>query len=420
MGRLLFACLLFCSVAVSAQDAKINDLDLDFYGFIRNEFFVDTYKGIDAGHEQFYLLPLYAGQDANGKDINEQTSSNLTAFASRMGVRVSGPEILGAKTSGNIEFDFGGILKSEPTLFRIRHAYTVFAWTKTKLTVGQTWHPFWGGTVAPTVGGLNTGAPFQCFSRTPQVRYDIAAGKFTFSGALASELQYTSRAIESGSYTTANQAKRNGVLPELIAMVEYKNKGLILGAGALYNRIKPRMTTTGTNGTYNADEFIGSNGFTAYMKYSKGDFSVISKGYYGQNQTNLTLLGGYGVATRDAATGKETYTCYTNYTTLVDLVYGKKWQAGLLLGYGGNLGTSDPLYNNSGKALTYGLLQNVQDMWRVSPSLSFNVSKLRLIAEFEVTNAGYGTGTFDFSDGLYADIHNTTNKRISLVMMYLF
>ncbi len=421
MKNLFFLFLLFSTLITSAQEVKTNDLDLDFYGFVRNEFYIDTYKGLDAAHDQFYLVPLYVGKDANGSDINEQMSANLSAIATRLGVKINGPEIFGAKTSGNIEFDFGGILKSEPTLLRIRHAYSAFTWTKSKLLIGQTWHPFWGGSIFPSVAGLNTGAPFQCFSRTPQVRYDIYSGKFTFSGALLYELQYASKTEESSNYSTSNQAKRNGVLPEIAVVVEYKNKDFTAGIGALYNQIKPRMTNTGTGGVFKSTEFIAGKGITAYAKYAHNKFSVISKAYYGQNMNQITLLGGYGVTSLDPRTGAETYTNYTNYTALVNALYGKKWQVGLLLGIGDNLGTDKALYNDgTNKGRTCGLLQNVKGIFRVAPSISLNISKLRFVTEYELTTADYGVGAFNFSNGLFADTHKTSNNRLNLMMMYFF
>lgn len=421
MKKLFFLLLLFSTLITSAQEIKTNDFDLDFYGFIRNEFYIDSYKGLDGAHDQFYLVPLYAGTDANGEDINQQTSANLTAITSRLGVKINGPEIFGAKTSGNIEFDFGGIIKTEPTLLRIRHAYSAFTWSKSKLLIGQTWHPFWGGSIYPTIAGLNTGSPFQAFSRAPQLRYDIFSGKFTFTGALVYELQYQSKAIESSCYTTSNQAKRNGILPEIDLVIEYKNKDFTAGMGMLYNQIKPRMTNTGTDGIFKSDEFIAGKGVMAYLKYARNKFAVISKGYLGQNLTQLCFMGGYGVASTDSRTGAETYTNYTNYTALVNALYGKKWQAGLLVGIGDNLGTGKALYDDgSNKAKTYGLLPNIQGLFRVSPSISLNVSKLKLIAEYELTTANYGIGTINFSDGLYADTHLTKNNRLNLMMMYYF
>jgi hypothetical protein len=421
MKKFLIAFLFLSSVFASAQDIKTTEFDLDFYGFIRNEFYIDTYKGLDAAHDQFYLLPLYCGQDANGKDINEQTSANLSAITTRLGVKINGPEMFGAQTIGNIEFDFGGIIKSEPSLLRIRHAYSAFTWQKSKLVIGQTWHPFWGGSIFPTIAGLNTGCPFQAFSRAPQMRYDIFSGKFTFSTAMVYELQYQSKAIESSGFSTPNQAKRNGILPEFDLIVEYKNKDFTAGVGALYSQLKPRMTNNGTDGTFKSNEFIAGKGLTVYLKYMRGKFSVISKGYYGQNLTQLCLLGGYGVASTDPRTGAETYTNYTNYTALVDALYGKKWQVGLLVGFGDNFGTKKALFNDgSNKAKTYGLLPNVNEIFRISPSLSLNITKLKLIAEYELTTANYGVGAMDFSNGLYSGSQHTANNRLNLMMMYFF
>ena len=415
-----FAGLLISLYPAFAQE-KPNDLTLNFYGFIRNEAFVDTYKGLDAAYDLFYLVPLYVGKDANGEDINQQLSSNLSAIASRLGVKISGPVIFGAKTSGNIEFDFCGIVKTEPTLFRIRHANMTFSWKKSSLLVGQAWHPFWGGGAYPSVGGLNTGSPFQAFNRSPQIRYNLQSGALTFSGAAVYENQYNSKAFESCNYTTPNQAQRNGVLPELVLSAEYYKSGLTIGAGAELKRIKPEMTTTGTAGKFKSDEYLRSMGYMAYLKYKSDRWMVLAKSFYGQNMTHLCFLGGYGVAAHDDETGAETYTNYNNYTALLNMEYGKKWQAGIMLGYGGNLGTSDPLYRaEDGKAKTNGLLPNVQKIARISPHVALNVSKIRLVLEYELTVADYGTGSFDFSDGLYADYHRVANNRFSMMMMYFF
>lgn len=184
------------------SQTSLNDYKLNFYGFVRTDFYLDTYKGNDVAYDNFYLVPYYTGVDANGKDLNKQTSANLTALASRLGLKVQGPELLGAKTSAVFEFDFGGITKTEPTLFRIRHANVVFDWEKSKLLVGQTWHPLFSGGVFPAVGAFNTGAPFQAFNRSPQIRYDYKLGKVSLGAAAVYESQYTSKAFETGAYST--------------------------------------------------------------------------------------------------------------------------------------------------------------------------------------------------------------------------
>ncbi len=421
--RIILAIILLTSFIVGQSQEKLSkDLNLDIYGFVRNDLIVDTYKGIDAGYDLFYLFPLYAGQDQDGEDINECTSATLSAMSTRLGVKVDGPEIFGAKTNAVVEFDFLGITKSEPTLFRIRHANVTFNWENSKLLVGQTWHPFFGGSAYPIVAGLNTGAPFQAFNRSPQIRYDYNVGQFQLSGAAVYENQYTSKGLEAGGFVTGNQAQRNAVMPELVLTAEYHHAGVKIGVGAEVKRIKPCMTTVGTEGSFKLDETLTSAGFMTYIQYKKEKFSFLAKGFYGQNMTHLTQVGGYGITSVDEATGAMTYTNYTNYTSLLNVVYGKKWQVGVFLGYGANLGTGEALYEypTTGSALTKGVLPNVQDLARIAPHVSLNLSKIRLSAEYEMTTANYGIGSFQFDDGLYADTHRTTNNRIIAVMTYFF
>jgi len=280
----------------------------------------------------------------------------------------------------------------------------------------------------PTVAGLNTGAPFSCFNRSPMIRYNLKFGGLTVSASAVSQMQYNSACIDAAElgFVTANQAKRNGVIPELVLSGELTNKYVTLGAGIEYNRIKPRMMITGTTSDNTkisslANEFINSAALMGYGRYKKDKLTVLLKGYYGDNMSHLTLPGGYGVATFDPLTGKETYTSYKTYTSLLNIVYGQKWQGGLFLGYGGNLGTSKALYNyGSGVAKTYGLFQSVQTMYRVAPHISLNLPKFRLIAEYEMTSANYGTGSIDLSNGLYSTTKQAVNNRIILVMTHYF
>lgn len=426
MKKLLFLFLIFCSFAAIGQDVKPKESNFEFYGFVRVDAYMDSYKGVDAGHDIFYLLPAY--KLVNNVDVNNQASSNISAMASRLGVRINFPEVFKAKATGLLEFDFAGNLKADPTLFRIRQAYSLLSWENSSLLVGQTWHPFSGNSCMPTVAGLNTGAPFSCFNRSPMIRYNLKFGGLTVSASAVSQMQYNSACIDAAElgFVTANQAKRNGVIPELVLSGELTNKSVTLGAGVEYNRIKPRMMITGTASDNTkisslANEFINSAALMGYGRYKKDKLTVLLKGYYGDNMSHLTLPGGYGVATFDPLTGKETYTSYKTYTSLLNIVYGQKWQGGLFLGYGGNLGTSKALYNyGSGVAKTYGLFQSVQTMYRVAPHISLNLPKFRLIAEYEMTSANYGTGSIDLSNGLYSTIKQAVNNRIILVMTHYF
>jgi len=414
MLKLIGGLLLLLPLWAISQEVK-KENPVTFYGFVRSDFYLDTYKGLNAFQDVFYLFPNYIGVDANGKDINEQTTANLVSIVSRGGVNINGPEIFGAKTTGCIEVDFAG--KPEIFLVRLRKAYTLFSWTKTKLLVGQTWHPFFSGDAFPRIGALNTGTPFQPFNRSPQVRLDYRVGAFTLSATGLYQQQY----VSSGPIGSSNTYKRDAVIPETVLSFEYNRKALTLGAGIDFNRIKPRVSTTGADAKfYVTDECLNSTSLVGYGKYSPGKLMMLLKGYYGQNMAHLSMVGGYGVATFDPQTGKETYTNYSSYSTLFNITYGNKWRPGLLLGYLENLGSSDPLVNKGGKADVWGCGTNILNMYRISPSISYSIPRFLLTAEYEMTTAAYGAGQFDYDNGLYADNHSVTNNGIRLIMTLFF
>ena len=439
MKKLLFLLLLIISQISYGQDAKPKETTVEFYGFVRFESFFDSYKGLNAANEQFFIVPLYAGVDANGKHINQTPTYNFSSMATRLGVRISGPEILKAKTTANIEADFAGDLGVNPAMLRVRQANAVFTWTKSSLLVGQTWHPFWSGKVFPTVGGLNTGAPFQPFNRSPQIRFNYKpSSKLILSAAMVSEFQYKSYGFtkidsmypKAMVYADKSECyNRNAGIPEMVANIEMNNGGCTLGAGASLKYILPTLYTVEVvpgkdTKKYVSDDMVRAVSFVGYGQYVKKMFTIRAKAVLGQNMTHLNIPGGYGVKTVDKTTGAMTYTPYNSLTSFINAVYGKKYQVGIFAGYMKNLGTSDALYNfgssSAPSVVTPGLLPNVASIYRVAPHFALNVSKLRFVLEYELTSAKYGIGNINISDGLYAKGIDITNHRAQLMLMYSF
>jgi hypothetical protein len=427
MKKLLFFILSLNAVVAFAQD-KPKEITSEFYGFVRFESFFDSYKGLNAGNELFFIAPNYIGTDVNGKHINETPTYNFSSMASRLGVRMSGPVILKAKTTANIEADFAGDLGSNPALFRVRQANAVFTWPKSSLLIGQTWHPFWSGKVFPSVAGLNTGCPFQPFNRSPQIRFDYKPSSgLILTVAAVGEFQYKSYGFSKiENYTTekSDMYSRNGGIPELTANIEMNNGGCTLGAGTSLKYILPTLYTVGTSGKFVSNDKVKALSFVGYGQYVKNLFTIRAKAVWGQNMTHLNIPGGYGIKSLNKATGAVTYTPYNSFTSYINMVYGKKYQIGFFGGIMKNQGTVDALYNFGTDALpsavTPGLLPNIASMYRIAPHFAFNMSKLRFVFEYELTNAKYGTGNIDLSDGLYNSHVNATNKRALLVMMYSF
>jgi hypothetical protein len=440
MKKLSFLLLFFYTlVSFAQQDAKPKASSVEFYGFVRFDSFLDTYKGLNAANEQFFIVPQFAGVDANGKHINQTPTYNFSAMATRVGVRISGPEILKAKTTANIETDFAGDLGLNPAMLRVRQANVVFGWSKSSLLVGQTWHPFWSGKVFPIVGGLNTGAPFQPFNRSPQIRLDYKPSpKWILSGALVSEFQYKSYGFSKidSMYPSAMYCSdkseifnRNAAIPEMIVNAEMNNGGFTLGAGTSLKYIQPTLYTVEMvpgkdRKKFVTTELLQSLSFVGYSQYVKSKFTVKAKAVLGQNMTHLNIPGGYGVKSVDPTTGAMTYTPYNSFASFINAVYGSKYQVGIFGGYMKNLGTKDALYNFGSvaapEAVTPGLVTKIASIYRVAPSFTVNISKLRLVLEYEMTNATYGTGNINISDGLYSSSVDALNHRALLMMMYSF
>ena len=439
MKKLSFLFLFFYALVSIAQETKPKSSSLEFYGFVRFESYFDSYKGLNAANEQFYLVPLYAGMDATGKHINETPTYNFSSMATRVGVRINGPEILGAKTTANVETDFAGDLGVNPAMLRVRQANAVFSWTKSSLLVGQTWHPFWSGKVFPIVGGLNTGAPFQPFNRSPQIRYDYKPTPlFVLSAAMVSEFQYKSYGFSriDSMYPSAMICNdkseifnRNAAIPEMILNGEWNKGGFTLGTGASLKYIKPTLYTVGMvpgrdRNKYVSDELLQSLSLIGYSQYVKNKFTIKTKAVLGQNMTHLNIPGGYGVKSVDPTTGAMTYTPYNSLASFINAVYGIKYQVGIFGGYMKNLGTKDALYNFGSAAapvaVTPGLVTSIASIYRVAPCFALNISKLRLVLEYELTNASFGTGAININDGLYGKNVEVTNHRGQLMMMYSF
>jgi hypothetical protein len=406
-----------CSFLCAEEQKKETGVTL--YGFIRNDFYLDTYKGLNSFNDLFYLYPNYIGTDANGHDINQQMSANMLSIVSRIGLNVNGPSVFGAKTTGCLEADFAG--KPEVYLFRLRKAFLAFNWEKTSLLVGQTWHPFGGGDIFPILPSLNTGSPFRPFNRSPQVRFDYKPGFWTASLTGAYQQQYLSY----GPCGASNMYKRDAVLPEMVLGIDHTKKGISFGGNIDYNTIKPRVTTTGENGqVYNSDEILKSLSYMVYGRYQYKKLMILFQGFLGQNVTHMTLNSGYGISDFDQKTGEEKYTNFNGLYSMFNLSYGNKWRPGILLGYAKNLGTSKPLYkftvSGTESATIWGMSTNIMSDYRISPFLSYSVSKFLLSLEYELTAAQYGTGKINFENGLYADVHNTTNHGARMVMTYYF
>lgn len=421
MKRLLLIVAALLSLhAVSAQETvtvkEEKPIKFKPYGFVRNYFYYDSRQNLQSSNGLFNQIPKDEDNNNLGEDMNEVASSSFLAITTRLGLNVTGPDVLGAASSAKIETDFSGF-SSSTTMLRIRQAYMKLDWKRNSVLAGQTWHPMYGD-VFPDVLALSSGSPFQPFSRAPQVRYDYRISSLKLSLAALYQLQYLSVGPDGANASYS----KNAILPELYAGIEFKKNGLTLGAGVDYSRIKPRSTAdveyqlaSGKDTTIKrkVSDYVQGISPMVYFKYTIGQFGISARSVLGQNTAHLNMMSGYGVS-GTKSDGSLEYTPLRNSTSWVDISYGKKFKGNLFLGYSKNLGTSDDVI---GTVYVRGY-NNIDQFYRIAPSFSYNLKHFNIGIEYELTTVAYGK-KIDKKCKV-SDTHNVSNNRICGMIKYNF
>lgn len=397
--------LVLCSAEASGQDSSSQSPDWKLSGFVKNSYWLDTRK-IDGGREDLMLYyPLKPEYDRNGKDINAQASSNFNALATRLTFSFHGPNAFGAVSTALIEGDFTGTVNADVNGFRLRHAWGKLQWKKSALMFGQYWHPMFVPDVFPDLVSLNTGAPFQPFIRNPLLSYKYFIGKFTIEAAMIAQRDNSS----DGPKGRTGLYMRHAVIPNLHWQLQYKNEAHVAGFALDHKYLKPRLVT---DSNWKTNAMLTSVSGMVYYKFSHQDFIFRSKVIVGQNLTEHLMLGGYAVRNIDPVSLRETYTSTNHLFVWSGLTYGKMNQVGLFGGYAKNLGTT---HANTGKYYAKG--QDIDYMYRISPTCSVQSGKVKLAAEVEYTVAAFG------SPDLFGKVEATdkvANLRLLLALFYLF
>lgn len=391
--------------------AKEPEASYKLYGFVRSDLYVNSRQNVEALDGLFNIFPK--PKEINiltGEDTNATASSEMLSVASRLGFDFTGTPVFGAKTSAKIECDFAGI-SSSYYLIRLRQAYLKLNWEKTELLVGQTWHPMFSN-LQPVTPALSVGTPFQPFNRSPQIRIkQILNEQISFLAAASYQMQYLSQGPNGAS---ANYMK-NGLLPSLHVALDFKSKNLLAGVGLdgkslLINHVR-----------------LNSGAAVAYAAYTNKKFQVRAKTILGQNMSEYLMIGGYGVSGTKKINENSLANTYTNFntsTSWLSFAYGTKVQVGLYGGFSKNLGTNKDLLADESDKLTaygYGFYQGSQlqmdQLYRVSPHITYNLPNFKLGCEYEYTAAKYGTLQ---NNGDIINSYIVDNHRFSATISYIF
>jgi hypothetical protein len=387
-------------------------------GFVRADYFYDSRQTVNAREGHVLFVPAAIRKDANGNDINANPAVNMLAIQSRLRVGVTGPEFFGMKTSGAIEGEFLGVANGDINGLRLRHAFMQLTGTKSQITMGQTWHPFFSTDCYPGTYSFNTGSPFATFDRVPQFKLS-SVGKTKVFAVLATQRDFKNQGAGSDPANTTSAANSfSGLslsgIPELSVGVAHSDGGLAAGATISYKTIKPSLT----NGTgLKTDAKVGSFAAHAYMRYKKGTTTVRLQTIYGQDLGDMLMIGGYGI--KDSVGKDPSFTALASSSTWAEIEGGNaKMEWGLFAGYSTNLGFGDNLKTVTG---INGFLTDIKDAIRIAPRIGWKQNKTKIGVELEYTQVT--RGTYKAGDtkitALAAD-SKTSNVRVLVFGQYNF
>lgn len=432
MKKIIIFLILFINVSIFTQDKKDESkFEISISGFVKTDFFYDTRQSVNIREGHFLLYPDNISLDAENNDINASQGFNILSIQSRVKIMVTAPEILNAKPSAVIEADFFGNENSsfsDVNGFRLRHAFVKLNWSTTELLAGQFWHPMFIAESFPGVLSFNTGAPFQPFSRNPQIRLTKSFGNLKLIGCIYTQRDFTGIGPEytflNNKYTSAalssSKFLRNSGIPDMHFQFQYKSdySRFLAGAGADYKIIKPELFTVNNSATakFKSDKTLGSFSAIGFMNFKLKPVNVKLEAVYAQNAYDMVMLGGYAVKEiTDTATGLKDFTNLNTLSVWTDInTNGEKIQFGLFAGYTKNLGSS-----NSVKGAIYARGSNIDYVYRIAPRLVFITGKLIFGAEGEYTFVMYGKANGNMKGGV-TNGNAVNNLRTLLSVIYNF
>ena len=151
-------------------------------------------------------VPLFAGKQGSDPFPNDK-SFGMTARQSRFGLRYQGPEVAGAKISGQVEVDFFGGKAAlgngiSMDILRLRIALGRLDWKNFSLVAGQDWSVF--APLNPTSLGEyaipSMSASGNPWIRSPQIRAEI---RHAISDGAKLQWQIAATDPDMGDYQTA-------------------------------------------------------------------------------------------------------------------------------------------------------------------------------------------------------------------------
>jgi hypothetical protein len=364
---------------------------LDVHGFANPHYYADSRSVVGGREDMMLFFPKPVVKDSLGRDVNDGWQANMLAITARLGLRVTGPEMLGAKTTAYIEGDFTGATNDNINTLRLRHAYIDMDWgERHRLLMGQYWYAMVVHEIMPMTNPLNMGSPFHCYARQPQVRYEYHLNGLEAVAVAQWQLDNKSQGLLDGAEAKSTLFARHSLVPELTAQLRYRTERLFVAAAVNAKTIQPIVPDP--DGT-----LYTSLTYSVFGSYKMGSVTVKAQTLLNNSLYEGCSLGGYLML------ADSSFRDWHFNTVWVDVERNRgHWRPGLFLGYAKNMD-----YGNNDFVHCFGRAHNMEYLWRVQPRLTYTtLTGLSFVGEVEYTKAGYK--------------EPVANCRLSLSVVYAF
>ena len=382
---------LMCLTGLMGSAWAQSPFKLDVHGFANPHYYADSRSVVGGREDMMLFFPKPVVKDSLGHDINDGWQANMLAITARLGLRVTGPDMLGATTTAYIEGDFTGATNDNINTLRLRHAYIDMDWGgRHRLLMGQYWYAMVVHEIMPMTNPLNMGSPFHCYARQPQVRYEYHLGGLEAVAVAQWQLDNKSQGLLNGESATSTLFARHSLVPELTAQLRYRTEHLFVGAAVNAKTIQPIVPDP--KGT-----LYTSLTYSVFGSYKLDGVTVKAQTLLNNSLYEGCSLGGYLML------ADSSFRDWHFNTVWVDVERNRgHWRPGLFLGYAKNMD-----YGNSDFIHCFGRAHNMGYLWRVQPRLTYTtLTGLSFVGEVEYTCAGYE--------------EPVANCRLSLSVVYAF
>ncbi|MBR3783043.1 MAG: hypothetical protein IKJ78_01060 [Bacteroidales bacterium] len=369
---------------------------LEWHGFVNPHYYADSRSVVGGREDMMLFYPKPIVKDSLGRDINDGWQANMLAITARLGLTVEGPEMLGANTMAYIEGDFTGSTNAAINNLRLRHAYIDLQWEHHRLVAGQYWYPMVIHEIMPMTNPLNMGAPFHCYARQPQVRYEYHLLGLEAVAAASWQLDNMSQGLLNGVPASSTLFARHSLVPELnLQLHYYLGKHFFFGAAVNLKTIQPQVATVDTVLQHTGRH--SSFSWSLFGRYSGPGFTVKAQALFNNSLYEGCSLGGYLML------ADSSFRDWHFNTVWLDIERSTgHWRPGLFLGYAKNLD-----HGNTDFVHCFGRGHDLEYLWRIQPRLTYKtLTGLDFTAEAEYTHAGYK--------------EPVGNLRLSLSIVYAF